>query len=92
MYYWTKIGSIKYYFEAVSETFGTPNEQLGLGVSNTECYVPLSGSVCFESGKALVNVHDEFYTLDPLLFPVAESYPVLKDDKHYDTLMNGFGI
>lgn len=83
---------MKYYFETVSEIFGKPNEQLGFGVCNTECYVPLNGSICFEAGNELVYIEDIFYELPQLIFPISESHIVTEDNKYYDTLMNGFGI
>lgn len=92
MYYWVKTECIKWYFEAIEWTFGIPNDQLGFGRDARACYVPLAGSICFEDGDKLVYVDDSLYELQPLLYPTDECLPVLKEDKHYDTLMNGFGI
>ena len=94
-YYTCKIGLVEYFFEVEEEVLGTPNENLGFGVSEQMCFIPARGSIFVYIRGMTVGLQEAdraIYSIENFMFPVDECHLVTKDNKYYKTLSEGFGI
>lgn len=94
-YYTCIIGLVQYFFEVDDEVLGTPNENLGFGISQQRCFLPAKGSVFIHIHGIDVDLREAntiLYSMENFMFPVDECHLVTKEDKYYKALSQGFGI